>query len=72
MLLMHTTYISDTKQSGRIVACFHSDPGRSGRYIAYRPGRRGEALEWDNRQRGCGPTFATPEQVIAFLEENGR
>ena len=57
--------------SGKIVAHFHADPSRNGRYIAYRPGKRAQALEWHNVERGCGPTFAKPEQVIAFLEENG-
>lgn len=69
MLIAYTDgSISD---GGKIVAYFHPDPARGGTWIAYRPGRRDEALEWHNSARGCGPTFASPGQVLDFLKSKG-
>lgn len=59
-------------KDGKAIAHFHADQSRDGAYVAYRPGARDKAITWHNTEQGCGPTFATAEQVIDFLEANGQ
>ncbi len=50
---------------GRIVGHFHADRERNGRYIAYLPGKRDEAIEVLR-----GPTFKTAAEIATLLGLN--